>query len=506
MVEAWNRFWFRPADPTPLGVIRIVTGLLVLYVHLAYTVDLQELFGPHAWIDAQGIDKVRHEVPLQFRGSKWDESLTPYRGEKTAADKEYMREWENFHPRQVPAKGIYSWSIWFHVTDPTWIAVVHGGILAILVLFTLGVATRVTSVLAWLGTVSYIQRAPTTLFGMDTMMNLLMLYLMIGPSGAALSVDRLIARYWVTRRALRAGRPAPSLNPAPLVSANLAIRLLQVNLCIVYLASGLSKRGPSWWNGTAVWGTLANYEFSPMHFAPYLAFLRFLSENRWLWEIFITGGVVFTLFLEISFAFLIWVRPLRWVMLTMAVMMHTGIAIFMGLNTFSLMMMGLLLSFVPLDTIHWLLRSLGRNAPRFTLAFNGRERTQVRAASLVRAFDFWDQVELREHATPRRIRVDAETPSSGPNIPMAPNQRPDSVVEEGPPLQLATESGAIVTGSTVFERLAHSVRGLWPLVPVAKLIRMTGGNGRHRAGTGAPGAFAHTDNNKRHTQGERVTH
>ena len=29
---AWKGFWFRPADPTTLGFIRICTGLLVLYI------------------------------------------------------------------------------------------------------------------------------------------------------------------------------------------------------------------------------------------------------------------------------------------------------------------------------------------------------------------------------------------------------------------------------------------------------------------------------------------
>jgi len=29
--RGWADFWFRPADPTTLGFIRIATGLLVLY-------------------------------------------------------------------------------------------------------------------------------------------------------------------------------------------------------------------------------------------------------------------------------------------------------------------------------------------------------------------------------------------------------------------------------------------------------------------------------------------
>src|SRR5262249_14062698 len=85
----------------------------------------------------------------------------------------------------------------------------------------------ITSVLTWMATLSYIHRAQTNLFGMDTMMNILLIYLMIGPSGAALSVDRLIRRWWAARQARREGRPVPAWEPpAPPMSARPALALL----------------------------------------------------------------------------------------------------------------------------------------------------------------------------------------------------------------------------------------------------------------------------------------
>src|SRR5262249_54056114 len=158
---------------------------------------------------------------------------------------------------------------------PGWVVAVHVAFLVAMFLFTIGFCTRLTSVLTWVGIISYIHRTPTTLFGMDTIMNILAIYLMIGPSGAALSVDRLIARWWAGRQGRELGPPRP------LVSANFAIRLMQIHFCIIYLASGLSKlQGPAWWNGNALWGTMANYSFAPMHWPAYLAFLKFLSEHR----------------------------------------------------------------------------------------------------------------------------------------------------------------------------------------------------------------------------------
>jgi hypothetical protein len=449
-LRGWNRFWFSPADPTPLGLIRILSGLFTFYVTLAYSVDLQEFFGPNAWIDSRGIAEFRHEFPFSGRASKWDE-IPHWEPARTPQELEYQKRWFGVNPNQVPSKGYPVWSIWFHVTDPTGMVVAHVTILAIIFLFTIGFCTRVTSVLTWLGVISYIQRAPTTLFGMDTMMNILLVYLMIGPSGAALSVDRLLVRFWTTRKALRLRRALPSLRPPPLVSANFTLRLLQVHLCIIYLSAGLAKlKGVSWWNGQAPWGTMACPEFSPIHNSLYLSILRFLAENRMLWEITMSSVAVFTLAMEIGFAFLIWHPKLRWVWLTMAVLMHTGIAVFMSLNTFSLMMIGLLLAFVPVATVHQVLQMLGRGAPPLRLDFSGRVPRQVRAASLIRAADAWDQVDMVDTAA-------AKAPAA-----------------EAQPLRLQTPAGEELTGFHLFERLTHSLRLLWPLAPAAWLLGITG--------------------------------
>jgi hypothetical protein len=342
---AWNRFWFSPTDPTTLGLIRLCCGLLVFYVHLAYTPDLQTLFGPEAWLDSQTMNDFRKEAPVVAPPSGW-EGVVPLRPQ-TAEEQLYVNKW-GVNPRQTVATGHHLWSIWFYVTDPIWMRVVHGGVLLILFLFAIGFCTRVTSVLAWLAMLSYIQRAPTTLFGMDTMMIILTLYLVIGPSGAAFSVDRLLARNRARRLAQRLHQAAEVPEAEPSVSANLALRLIQVHFCIIYLAAGLSKlQGSAWWNGTAVWGTMANYEFCPLRFRLYADALRTLAQHRWLWELVTTGETLFTLVFEISFAFLIWKRSLRPLFIIGAVLLHLGIALCMGLVAFSLIMLTGVLAFVP---------------------------------------------------------------------------------------------------------------------------------------------------------------
>src|SRR5579884_2014821 len=268
MARGWNQFWFNPADPTLLGLIRICCGLITLYVYLAYTGDLMQFFGKDGWCDIQTINHIRQDQPWPAMSWDWhpvQEKLRfPGPGVQsdppTRAEVDYIHTW-HFNPEQKDVtlfRGYYGFSFWYHIgcegVSPAWMWIFHAATCLVIFLFTIGFCSRLTAILTWIATISYIHRAPTVLFGQDTMMNILLLYLMVGPSGAALSVDRLIRHWWETRRARREGKPAPIwAPPQPLVSANVALRLIQVNLCFIYGMSGLSKlHGTSWWNGTAI--------------------------------------------------------------------------------------------------------------------------------------------------------------------------------------------------------------------------------------------------------------
>ncbi len=333
-IRGWDRFWFKPSDPTTIGLIRLCTGMVVVYVHLMYTFDLLSYVGKDGWLDTGGpktaMHYLRYELPFMAQPSGWQMPEDP--------------------SKLLVGKGHFFWSIYFHVQDPAWIYTIHFAIIAVMVLFAVGLWTRVTSVLTWVGAMCYLQRCPTLLFGMDTMMNILLLYLMIAPGGAALSVDN-----WLRRRRERAeglgDRPSP-----PLMTATLATRLLQINFCFIYLGSGSSKLlGAAWWNGTAIWGTVANSYFAPINQAWYAAILQFLSQNRLLWELSMSAGCLFTLFVEIGFPFLVWSRKWRWWMVSGSVLLHTGIGVCMGLTTFSLCMLCMVMAFVPPEAVRELI-------------------------------------------------------------------------------------------------------------------------------------------------------
>jgi hypothetical protein len=349
MARAWDRFWFRPSDPFPLGLIRILVGTIILYIHLIYSLDLVSFFGEHAWLDEKPI--------LYMRGIEGGQNGKGLELYLPATDWQKVPE--------VYAHGFPYWSVFYHIHDSAWLIVVHVFFLLGMFLFTIGFATRITSVITWVGVISYINREPILVFGMDSIMVVLAFYLMLGPSGSALSVDRLLARWW----ARRTGAPLPPAEPPPSVAANCTLRAMQVHFCFIYLASGLSKlQGAWWWAGTALWGTMANYSFAPMHWPLYLDFLRFLAKRRILWECVMFFGTYYTLALEISLPFLIWRRSLRWLMVICAVLLHTGIGIIMGLTTFSLVMLCLLLSFIPAPVLRRFFSFLGASRPSLLTA------------------------------------------------------------------------------------------------------------------------------------------
>ncbi len=460
-MRGWERFWFTPADPAVLALIRLTAGLVLVYSFVVYSFRLQEFMGEHAWYDLELRRALVDEYP-QFTGPlNWHKAgklpapTTPWQHEYRGAyntlwrsdppppyptsqaqaerihkfclqfgfdpringlrppepdddrDWEYVEAYARTHrtpppaipsskeesreidtyfsrygvdPRNLYARGSPVFSLWFHITDPQAMAVVHGLVVLVAVAFALGFCTRITSGLLWFLSLCYIHRNPGALFGVDTMVTIILFYLMLSPCGAVFSVDRWLAGWWarnkpriVARWFGLLGRPVAEsavVPPAPVVitpsvAANVAIRLLQIHLCIIYLLAGLAKlQGQSWWNGSAIWLSMANYELAPMQSELYLSFLRFLGSHQILFTIFMTAGGYFTLAFEIGYSFLIWQPKLRWVFLASAVLLHGFIGLFMGLQSFSLVMLIMNGVFLRKEEVYWLAARVGMKAQR----------------------------------------------------------------------------------------------------------------------------------------------
>lgn len=326
-IEGVDRFFFRPSSPATLGLLRLIGGLAIFYIIFCYSFDLESVVGRSAWFDEARIKSFREEDAYAVPANNWDDG-----------------------PQIVHAPQS-TFSIYFHVNDPIGIWVVHIGSLAVILMFALGLWTRITSVLTWIATLSYIQRSPYHLFGMDTMSNILILYMMLAPCDKAFSLDSLFERL----RRRKAGDPNWNAPPAPLGWATFISRCMQIHFCIIYFAAGTSKLlGSSWWSGNALWYVFANNEFTPMENPLYFETLKFLTQHRYLWEIALTSCTVYTLILELALPFLIWYPRWRWVMMSGSILLHLGIGIFMGLKLFSILMILLVSSFLPPEVAEWI--------------------------------------------------------------------------------------------------------------------------------------------------------
>jgi hypothetical protein len=291
ILAGWNRFWFQPADPATLGLLRICAGAILFYTHLVWSLDLTTFFGRHGWLAPEAV--------------------------------------------RLLQKDTYSWSYLWWIESPWALWTVHIAALVVFAMLCVGLFSRVVSVLALIATLSYITRAQGALFGLDQINAMLAMYLAVGPCGAAFSVDR-----WLQSR--KTGAPAPVV---PSWTANLAIRLIQIHMCIIYMFAGMAKlTGPGWWDGTAMWMALGNLEYQSL-------------DLTWMagWPLLINALTHVTVFWEIFYSALIWPRLTRPVMLLLAIPLHMGIAICLGMLTFGLIMLVGNLAFVPPEFIRALL-------------------------------------------------------------------------------------------------------------------------------------------------------
>jgi hypothetical protein len=268
---------------------------MMLYTHLVWTLDLDAFLGPHAWL-------TRDTVALM---------------------------------NQTPDGRIYARSYLAWTDAPAVIWPLHIAALLVLTMLTVGLFTRVTSILALVITLSYCHRLTGSLFGLDQINAFLAMYLVVGPAGAVWSVDR-----WLANRRLpdKRGKLAPA---APSVTTNIAIRLLQLHMCVIYLFGGISKmRGGEWWDGTAMWFGFANLEYQSLDMtwtvhAPWL--LALLAHITVFWETF--------------YCVLIWPKLTRPICLALAVGVHLGIGLCLGMWTFGLAMLIGNLAFVSPQTV-----------------------------------------------------------------------------------------------------------------------------------------------------------
>lgn len=307
----WNRFWYTPTDPLTLCTLRVCVGLIATYTIFTYSFDLLSLLGPDALLPTSVVRSMQ--------------------------------------------EGRIRFSYLDYVHSPGQLWTVHALGLAAMILFTVGFATRVTSVLALVVFVSYAQRAIMLTSQFEPILAFLLFYLCLGPSGAYLSVDR-----WLAAR--RRG-PADAGVVAPSYAATIACRLMQVHLTVVYLMMALGKFSAIvWWNGTAAWWLMINsrdplVDFSGLsdqaiaeNSSPVGSRAAIYLINAWTHAI---------LAFELSFPLLAWNRISRPLILAIGVLVWSLVAVLTGLVSFALVMVVANLAFLSPEQMRSLLGLIG---------------------------------------------------------------------------------------------------------------------------------------------------
>lgn len=316
--EAWNTFWFTPTSPSTLSAIRVLAGAMLLYTHLVWSLGLNDFFGPNGWLPQRLMHDI-HAAVNDVDGPGPATGTAPFR-----------------------------WSHFDYIQSPKLMWTVHIAALMVFFLLFIGFFSRTMAFLAFLFAVSYANRiTPGAYFGLDKVNTMLALYLMVGPCGARYSIDRL----W----RLRSG----TTEVPPTAGANLAIRLVQVHMCIIYLFSGIGKiRGEAWMSGEASWLSFAMLEYQTL-------------DMTWLanWPRTLNFMTHATVFWELSYCALVWPALTRPWVLAMAVFVHAGIIIALGMPTFGLVMLIGNLAFVSPKTVRKVFDPIAR---RISLAVVGK--------------------------------------------------------------------------------------------------------------------------------------
>jgi hypothetical protein len=306
--RAWNRFFFEPVSARPLAVFRIVYGLLMI-VYLALMLDEFDY-----WYTSTGF----------LRGIEVREAAGPLR----------------FSPLQ-------------YVEDSLTPRLVLAGTFAAALGLMLGWRTRLMSIALYLGLLALYHRNIASSGGTDAVPLILAFHLMLCPSGAAYSLD--------ARRAAKRRTADRKVCPTEPLIVPWGLRLLQVQLCVIYFQSCAVKcQGPTWSNGTAVHYVLFNDEFN--YFA-----LGWLGGYPLLVNLMTHGA----LWIEFALAFWLWFRPTRrWAILG-GVLLHAGIRPMLNVPGFGEFMCATYLTFLDADEIAALLRAVD---PRCWLARLGLRR------------------------------------------------------------------------------------------------------------------------------------
>jgi hypothetical protein len=282
-------------------------------------------------------------------------ALLPLTGQRAAFfslagwfDAEAYRAASRLPPEALSAP--IGWSLTYAIGDGVSFDIFWFGGLAVLVLFTLGIATRLTAPLTWVILVSFLA-TPAAHADADYLLAILAFYLMLGYalygywSRPLSALERLFGPRGTF---LFAGLRGKTQEPTPSYAANLAMRLIQVHFAIIVVTSGLHKlQDGDWWRGAAFW--------YPLHPPFEMDVNRFHAErstiNATLFVLSLAGYL--TLAWQLAFPVIAFTRRLRPLLVGGAALGWVGCAFLFREPTFGPMFALCCLSYLTADEWEW---------------------------------------------------------------------------------------------------------------------------------------------------------
>ena len=285
--QAWREFFFTPEPAVTVAAFRILFGV-ILVVHGL-------LLWPHAslWYGPQG--------------------FLPY--------KQYFQIY-----------GRSRFTIFRFLPDSDLTAkVVLAVFITAAVSLSLGILTTVSASLTFVLLVSIHNRNPAVLHGGDDVLRVMVFLLIFSSAGADLSVDRFAL----------SGQPFVGEYTSPWV-----LRLMQLQVSIIYLRAGLAKLGgAAWLEGSAAYYATQVQEYRRFPLPTVLANAFWIRLASW--------G---TILIELGLGTVIWVKELRFAILLCGFAFHLVLEYFLNLQLFGWTMMCCLLLFVSPTYLMSLLR------------------------------------------------------------------------------------------------------------------------------------------------------
>lgn len=260
-----DKWFFGREKPETLGLLRALCGFFVFANLLVLSTDFSNYFGQKGVVTGETMARwLAYPSNKVFFGTGLEITL----------------------PFEIPRISLITAN-----SPDNWVLAVYLGSILLSICFMLGWRSRATGILLALGMTSLHLRNPLIIHAGDTLLRLFIIYLALGQSSAAYSLDRLVeARKGIGPRLV-------SIWPQ---------RMIQLQIAICYLMTAWWKwTGSTWVDGTATWYSSQLHEFDRFPVPDFVQHQPFVGIT--------TYG---TLLVELALATLVFSRPWRkWVLL-----------------------------------------------------------------------------------------------------------------------------------------------------------------------------------------------